>query len=67
MRPEVNTNRFKITNGFEKLFRLNGNFTTSSLEISSRFQKLFRLRGDLTAASFKTIARPYCSCANDIF
>ena len=38
---------------------------------SNRFEILFRLHGslhkDFTAASFQTIARPYCTCANDIF
>ena len=42
MRPEVNSNRFQISNGFEKSFRLHGNFTAPNLEISNRFQKLFR-------------------------
>ena len=50
MRPEVNSNRFEISNRFEMLFRLHGN-----------------LHRDFTAASFQTIARPYCTCANDIF
>ena len=50
MRPEVNSNRFKISNRFEMSFRLHGN-----------------LHGDLTAATFQTIARLYCTCANDIF
>ena len=38
---------------------------------SNRFEILFRLHGNLhkefAAASFQTIARPYCTCANDIF
>ena len=67
MRPEVNSNRFEISNRFEMLFRLHGNFTVSNLEISSRFQKLSRLHGDFIALTFQTIARPYCTCANDIF
>ena len=50
MRPEVNSNRFEISNRFEMSFRLHDN-----------------LHRDLTAASFQTIARPYCTCANDIF
>ena len=50
MIPEVNSNRFKISNRFEMSFRLPGN-----------------LHGDFTAATFKTIARPYYTCANDIF
>ena len=48
MRPEVNSNRFEISNPFEKSFRLHGNFTTADLEISNPFQKLFRLHGDFT-------------------
>ena len=40
-------------------------------EISNRFEMSFRLHGnlhrDFAAASFQTIARPYCTCANDIF
>ena len=64
MRPEVNSNRFEISNDFE-MFRLRGNFTVSNLEISSRFHKLSSLHGDFTAATFKTIARFYCTCAND--
>ena len=50
MIPEVNSNRFEISNRFEMLFCLHGN-----------------LHGDFTAATFQTIARPYCTCANDIF
>ena len=50
MRPEVNSNQFEISNGFEMLFRLHGN-----------------LNRDFTVASFQTIARLYCTCANDIF
>ena len=50
MRPEVNLNRFEISNCFEMSFRLYSN-----------------LRGDFTAAAFQTIARLYCTCANDIF
>ena len=38
---------------------------------SNRFEMSFRLHGDLhedfTAATFETIARLYCTCANDIF
>ena len=39
-------------------------------EISNRFE-MFRLHGnlhgDFTAVTFQTIARLYCTCANDIF
>ena len=39
-------------------------------EISNRFEMLFRLHGnlhgDFTVATFQTIARRYCTCANDI-
>ena len=52
MGPEVNSNRFEISNHFENSFRLHGNFTTANLEISNLFQKLFRLHGDFTAATF---------------
>ena len=38
-------------------------------EISNRFEMLFRLHGnlhrDFIAAAFQTIARLYCTCAND--
>ena len=67
MRPEVNSNRFEISNRFEMSFRSHGNFAVSGLEIPNRFQKLLRLHGDFTAATFQTIARTYCTCANDIF
>ena len=50
IRPEVNSNRFEISNHFEMSFRLHGN-----------------LHGDFTAATFQTMARLYCTCANDIF
>ena len=50
MRPEVNSNRFEISNHFEMSFRLHDN-----------------LQRDFTAASFQTIARLYCTWANDIF
>ena len=40
-------------------------------EISNRFEILFRLydnlHGGFAAATFQTIARLYCTCANDIF
>ena len=40
-------------------------------EISNRFEMSFRLhgnlRGDFTAATFQTMARLYCTYANDIF
>ena len=40
-------------------------------ETSNHFEMLFRshgnLHGDFTVATFQTIARPYCTCANDIF
>ena len=49
MRPEMNSNRFDISNRFEMSFRLDGN-----------------LHGDFTA-TFQTMARLYCTCANDIF
>ena len=38
-RPEVNSNRFEISNRFEKLFCLHGNFTTANLEISKPLSK----------------------------
>ena len=50
MKPEVNSNRFEISDRFEMSFRLHGN-----------------LHKDFTVASFQTIARLYCTCANDIF
>ena len=38
---------------------------------SNRFEMSFclhgNLHGDFTAATFQTIARLYCTCANDIF
>ena len=57
MRPEVNWNRFEISNCFEKSLRLHGNFTTVNLEISNLFQKSFRLHGDLNVATFQTVVR----------
>ena len=50
MRPEVNPDRFEVSNCFEMPFRLHGN-----------------LHSDFTAATFQTIAKLYCTCANDIF
>ena len=50
--PEVNSDRFEITNRYEKSFRFHGNFTAANLEISNPFQKLLRLHGDFTAATF---------------
>ena len=66
MRSEVNSNRFEISNCFEKSFRLHGNFSASNFESSNRFQKLSRLHGDFTTATFQNIARLYCTCASDI-
>ena len=44
---------------------------SNRFEISNRFEMSFRLHGnlhrDFIAASFQTIARPYCTSANDIF
>ena len=57
MRPEVNSNRFEISKGFEKSLRLHDNFTTANLEISNPFQKLFSLDGDFTAATFENTVR----------
>ena len=57
MRPEVNSNRFEISNRFEKSLRLHGNFTTVNLEISNLFQKSFRLHDDLDVATFQTVVR----------
>ena len=57
MRPEVNSNRFDISNRFEKSFCLHGNFTKANLEISNPFQKLFRLHSDFTAVTFQTIEK----------
>ena len=81
MRPEVNSNRFEISNRFEKSFRLYGNFTVSNLESSNRFQHFSHLHegfshlhegfshlhGGFTAATFQTIARLNCTYADDIF
>ena len=50
--PEVNSDRFEITNRYEKSFRFHGNFTAANLEISNPSQKLLRLHGDFTAATF---------------
>ena len=50
MRPEVNSNRFEISNRFEMLFRLHDN-----------------LHKDFTVATFQTMARLYCTCANNVF
>ena len=57
MSPEVNSERFEISNRFEKSFRLHDNFTTVNLEISNLFQKSFRLHGDLNVATFQTVVR----------
>ena len=57
MRLEVNSNRFEISNYFEKSFRLHVNFTMANLEISNLFQKLFSLHGDFNAETFQTIVR----------
>ena len=57
MGPELNSNRFEISNRFQKSFCLHGNFIASNLEISNCFQKMFRLHGNLTAATLQTIAR----------
>ena len=80
MRPEVNLNRFEISNCFEMSFRLHGNLehvymipevNSNRFEISNRFEMSFclhgNLHGDFTVATFQIIARLYCTCANDIF
>ena len=53
MRPEVNSNRFEISNRFEKLFRVHGNFTTANLEFLNPFPKLFPLHGDFPTTTFQ--------------
>ena len=44
---------------------------SNRFEASNHFEMSFRLHGnlhgDFTAATFQTIARLYCTCANDIF
>ena len=67
MRPEMNSNRFEISNRFEKSFCLHSNFTTANLEISNTFQKLFRLYGDFTVATFQIVLRFLRTCANYSF
>ena len=41
MRPEVNSNQFEISNGFEKWLCLHCNFTKANTEISKPFEKFF--------------------------
>ena len=53
IRPEVNSNRFEISNRFEKLFRVHGRFTTANVEFSNPFQKLLHLHGDFTTTTFQ--------------
>ena len=52
MSSEMNSNRFEISNCFEKTFRLHGNFTMANLDNSNPFQKLFRLHDDFTVPTF---------------
>ena len=33
---------------------------------SNHLEMSFRLHGDFTAATFETLARLYCTCANDL-
>ena len=44
---------------------------SNRFEISHRFEMLFRLHGnlhgDFPAATFQTLARLYCTYANDVF
>ena len=44
---------------------------SNRFDISNRFEMSFRLHynlhGDFTAATFQAIAKPYCTCTNDIF
>ena len=68
---------WSVKTAFEEIFnslRARLHETRSELkqfEILNRFELSFRLHGnlhrDFTAASFQTIARLYCTCANDIF
>ena len=67
MRLEVKSDRFQISNHFEKSFRLHGNFIAANLQISNCFQKLLRLHGDFTLAVLQTIALLYDTCSNDSF
>ena len=36
IRPEVNSDRFDISNRFEMLFRLHGNFTAATFQTTAR-------------------------------
>ena len=38
IRPKVKSKQFEISNFFERLFRLHGNFTSVDLEISNPFE-----------------------------
>ena len=81
IRPEMNSNLFgislrdkislrcEVTSGVVKLTSVQ--ISLRWFEISNHFEMSFPLHGnlhrDFAAASFQTIARPYCTCANDIF
>ena len=61
--------RCEVTSGVVKLTSVQ--ISLRWFEISNHFEMSFPLHGnlhrDFAAASFQTIARPYCTCANDIF
>ena len=67
MRPEENSNRFKISSRFEKSFCLNGNCTMANPDISSPFQKLFCWHKNCTTTTFQTIMKFWCTCTHDSF
>ena len=52
VRPKVNSNRFEISNRFEKLFHLHNSFPAANLETSNPSQKLFPLNSGFTVATF---------------
>ena len=67
----------KILNDFQLLtmvfehVHMRPEVNSSRFEIRNRFEMSFRLHGnldgDFNAATFQTIAKLYCTCANDIF
>ena len=63
----------KILNDFQLLTMVykRPEVNSSRFEIRNRFEMSFRLHGnlggDFNAATFQTIAKLYCTCANDIF
>ena len=58
MKPEVNSNRFEISNGFEKSFRLHDDFAAATFQTEVRFYCTYAMILTPLLAIIKTSREP---------